>query len=172
MDHKLKNNWFDRYPGDVQELTSTKTFANYPCAHRQYRHDGNCALIHGYSRSFHFVFGSASLTKEGFVVDYGDLDELKAHLDYMYDHTLILDVNDPHLSTFQDLEKEGVCAVRTQPFGPGMEGTAHYLCAWTDEWLRARTKGRAWVISVEARENDKNSSIYQNPYAGFQGWRD
>jgi hypothetical protein len=51
-----------------------------------------------------------------------------------------------------------------------MEGTAHYLCDWTDKWLREKSRGRAWVISVEARENDKNSSIYTNPNAGFKGW--
>ena len=40
----------------------------------------------------------------------------------------------------------------------------------SDKWLREKTRGRAWVISVEARENDKNSSIYTNPDAGFKGW--
>lgn len=152
-------------------FTSTKSYYNYPCAHRQYRHDGNCAKIHGYSRSFHFVFGAKTMTKEGFVVDYGDLDELKHHLDYMYDHTLVLDEEDPFMETFRQLEAAGVCDIRTHPLGPGMEGTAHYLVEWTDEWLINKTKGRAWVISVEARENDKNSSIYNNPNAGFRGWR-
>lgn len=151
-------------------FTSTKSYYNYPCAHRQFRHSGNCAKIHGYSRSFHFVFGSKTMTKEGFVVDYGDLHELKDHLDYMYDHTLVLDEGDPFMETFRELEKAGVCDVRTHPLGPGMEGTAHYLCEWADDWLRKKTKGRAWVISVEARENDKNSSIYTNPNAGFKGW--
>ena len=74
-------------------FTSTKSFWNFPCAHRQYRHDGNCHLIHGYSRSFHFVFGIKSFTKEGFAVDYGDLKELKAHLDHMYDHTLVFRIH-------------------------------------------------------------------------------
>ena len=110
------------------------------------------------------------MTKEGFVVDYGDLDELKQHLDYMYDHTLVLDEEDPFMETFRELERANVCDIRTHPFGPGMEGTAHYLCEWTDKYLREKTKGRAWVISVEARENDKNSSIYYNPDAGFKGW--
>lgn len=153
-----------------QYFTSSKSYYNYPCAHRQFRHDGNCAKIHGYSRSFHFKFQCQTLTKEGFVVDYGDLDELKHHLDYMYDHSLILDEMDPFMDTFRELERAGVCDIRTQPFGPGMEGTAHYLCEWTDNWLRTKTKGRAWVISVEARENDKNGSMYMNPNAGFQGW--
>lgn len=151
-------------------FTSTKSYYNYPCAHRQFRHDGNCAKIHGYSRSFHFVFGAKTMTKEGFIVDYGDLDELKNHLDYMYDHTLVLDADDPFLETFRELEAQGVCDIRIHPLGPGMEGTAHYLCEWADDYIRKKTKGRAWVISVEARENDKNSSIYHNPNAGFAGW--
>jgi len=151
-------------------FTSTKSYYNYPCAHRQYRHDGNCSKVHGYSRSFHFVFGVQTFTKEGFAVDYGDLGELKDHLDYMYDHTLILDENDPFMADFRKLEANGACDIRTQPMGPGMEGTAHYLCEWADSYIRKKTKGRAWVVSVEARENDKNSSIYMNPDAGFKGW--
>ena len=51
-----------------------------------------------------------------------------------------------------------------------MEGTSFRICMCADEWLRERTKGRAWVISVEARENDKNRSIYTNPDAGFKVW--
>ena len=52
-----------------QYFESTKSYYNYPCAHRQFRHNGNCAKIHGYSRSFHFKFAAKTLTKEGFVVD-------------------------------------------------------------------------------------------------------
>ena len=116
----------DDYENVTEEcFTSTKSYYNFPCAHRQYRHEGNCHLIHGYSRSFHFVFGIKSFTKEGFAVDYGDLKELKAHLDHMYDHTLVLDEEDPHMDTFKKLEQAGVCRIRTHPRGPGMEGTAN-----------------------------------------------
>ncbi|MEM5877704.1 MAG: 6-carboxytetrahydropterin synthase [Candidatus Aenigmatarchaeota archaeon] len=149
---------------------STKTFENFPCAHRQFKHSGNCALIHGYSRSFTFIFGCVQLSKEGFVVDYGDLDDLKAHLEYMYDHTLLLDEEDPYLEVFKDLEKKGVLKLRIQPMGPGMEATAKYLCEYGDKLIREKTKGRAWVVAVEARENSKNSSLYVNPFAGFKGW--
>lgn len=151
-------------------FTSTKTYSNYPCAHRQWRHDGNCKLIHGYSRSFHFVFGAKTLDKCGFVVDFGDLDWLKYQLDYTFDHTLLLAREDPEWDLFAELERRGVCALRTIPTGVGMEGTAEWLCEYADARLRAATKGRCWVISVEARENDKNSAIYYNPDAGFKGW--
>ena len=155
---------------DVPEFTSTKSFFNFPCAHRQYRHDGNCHLIHGYSRSFRIVFGAQTMDKAGFVVDYGDLDELKHWLEANYDHTLVIDQNDPWMDTFKKMHEAGVCKLIVQEEGPGMEGTAMRICTHADEWLRKRTKGRAWVISVEAFENEKNSSIYTNPDAGFKGW--
>lgn len=151
---------------------STKTFKNYPCAHRQWRHDGNCALVHGYSRSFTFLFEAYQPDKCGFVVDYGDLDWLKQHLEYMYDHTLLLCEDDPQLNTFKLLERAGACRVRHHPhgLGVGMEDTATALCIFADQELRKRTKGRCWVVAVESRENDKNSSIFYNPNRGFKGW--
>lgn len=149
---------------------STKTYDNYPCAHRQFRHDGNCALVHGYSRSFIFLFGAHTLDDCGFVVDFGKLKWIKAHLDYMFDHTLLLCADDPLLPTFRQLEQDGACAIRIMKYGVGMEGTAQHLCEYVDNILRVDTKGRCWVERVEARENSKNSAIYINPDAGFKGW--
>lgn len=163
----------------MTQFQSTKTFHNYPCAHRQWRHEGHCSLVHGYSRSFHFVFGAQELDKCGFVVDYSSLKSLKAHLDYMYDHTLLLNHDDPLLDDFKKLEAAGACQIRIHrsilepsiPLGVGMEGTAQYLCEYADQLVKTQTKGRAWVHSVEARENDKNSSIYYNPFGFFEGWK-
>jgi 6-pyruvoyltetrahydropterin/6-carboxytetrahydropterin synthase len=149
---------------------STKSYFDYPCAHRQHRHQGNCALVHGYSRSFHFVFAAQTADSCGFIVDYGKLKWVKAHLDHMFDHTLLLNPDDPLLSQFQEIEKQGGAAIRIMPYGVGMEGTAQYLCEYVDERLRVETQGRCWVVSVESRENPKNSSIYFNPQAGFKGW--
>src|SRR5574340_930653 len=149
---------------------STKRYEGYPCAHRQHRHDGNCALIHGYSRSFYFVFEAQTLDACGFVVDFRSLKWLKGHLDYMFDHTLLLCGDDPLLQKFQELELAGACAVRIMPHGVGMEGTAQFLCEYVDEKIREMTKGRCWVAMVEARENEKNSAWYHNPERGFRGW--
>ncbi|MEC8096919.1 MAG: 6-carboxytetrahydropterin synthase, partial [Cyanobacteriota bacterium] len=27
----------------------SKAFSGYPCCHRQWRHDGHCRFVHGYS---------------------------------------------------------------------------------------------------------------------------
>ena len=151
-------------------FTSTKTFAHYPCAHRQHRHKGNCALVHGYDRSYRFVFGSHTLDACGFCVDFGNLHWLRDWLDSMFDHTLLLMPDDPLLPQFREIEKAGGAEIRLMPGGVGMEGSAEYICEYADKELRERTKGRCWVISVEARENEKNSAIYTNPSAGFKGW--
>lgn len=150
---------------------STKAFTGFPCAHRQWRHDGNCKLVHGYQRSFMFMFECQERTAAGFVVDFGDLKWLRHHLDHMFDHRLLLCADDPLKQAFLDLAHAGACDVRFLPYGVGMEDTAQYLCEWTDKELRQRTKGRAWVYSVEARENESNSGIYLNPSAGFKGWQ-
>lgn len=151
-------------------LTSTKTYSNLPCAHRQWKHKGNCALVHGYSRSLHFVFRSQTLDACGFVVDFSDLKWLSDWLNMMFDHTLLLVDDDPQLHHFKLLEEHGACVVRLMPYGVGMEGTARMVCEYADKELRQRTKGRCWIERVEARENDKNSAVYENPDAGFQGW--
>lgn len=155
---------------DSQVFKSTKSFWNFPCAHRQWRHHGDCALIHGYSRSFHFEFKCHTLNSCGFVVDYGELDFIKQHLEYMFDHTMLINPDDPHMDKFKELDALGVCALRVMPYGVGMEGTAMYLCEWADALVREKTGGRCWVSSVESRENDKNSSIYYNPEDCFKGW--
>jgi 6-pyruvoyltetrahydropterin/6-carboxytetrahydropterin synthase len=149
---------------------STKTYSNLPCAHRQPLHHGNCALVHGYSRSYLFTFGAQTLDRCGFVVDFGELKWLKDWLEYMFDHTLLLVPDDPLMDLFKQIEAGGGAAIRIMPYGVGMEGSAQYVCEYVDAELRKRTKGRCWVNLVEARENDKNSAIYFNPELGFKGW--
>ena len=39
-----------------EKFTSSKTYRNLPCAHRQWKHEGHCAYIHGYSRQYTFHF--------------------------------------------------------------------------------------------------------------------
>lgn len=142
---------------------STKSYSNYPCAHRQHRHGGVCAFVHGYSRSFNFVFGARERDDCGFVVDFGSLRWIKAMLDENFDHTLLLCEDDPLLALFRTIEDKGGAVIRTLPYGVGMESTAQWVCEWVDTRLKERTGNRCWVISVEVRENDKNSGIYFNP---------
>ena len=63
-----------------ERYTSTKTYRNLPCAHRQWRHEGHCAYVHGYSREYTFFFDAKSMDKHGWVVGFGDLKELQKYL--------------------------------------------------------------------------------------------
>ena len=144
-------------------LSSSKTFIGYPCAHRRWAHKGHCALVHGYSRSFKVWFGAERLEADvGFVMDFGGLKPIKAWLEDKFDHTLLLDEADPLLPKFRELEELGACKLTVLP-DVGMEGTAQYVFDYIDQWVKSETGGRVFVISVECRENEKNSAVYQAP---------
>jgi 6-pyruvoyltetrahydropterin/6-carboxytetrahydropterin synthase len=138
---------------------STKTYFNLPCAHRRWRHEGHCAHVHGYSRSFSFTFQCTERTDNGFVMDFGQLGPVKAWLDKHFDHTLLLDSDDPLLPSFRELEQKGACRLVIYN-DVGMEGSAKFVFEWVEQWLKQATSGRVQLQSVECRENDKNSAIY------------
>lgn len=140
--------------------TSTKTWNNLPCSHRQHLHDGHCAYIHGYSRSFTCYFACRELTPLHFVVDFGDLKEVKTWLEHLFDHTMLVNEDDPELATFIELHRKGICDLRILP-NVGMEGTSHFVFEQIDRFIRYKTNGRAWLYKIETRENDKNSAIYE-----------
>ena len=142
------------------KFQSTKSFYNYPCSHRRWRHDGHCAYVHGYSRSFHFTFECSKRTENGFVMDFGRLGEVKDYLEDTFDHTLLIDSSDPLLSKFQELEKSGACKLVTFD-DVGMEGTAAEVFNVVNTMLENGTGGRVWVAKLEVKENEKNSAIVE-----------
>ena len=149
-------------PQHVQQaaFTSTKYFHEIgPCAYRNWKSDSECYKLHGYDRSFRFVFGCKNLDKQGFVVDFGGMKEIKRQLEYWFDHTVILQADDPLISIFEKLQHLGHCELRTFPL-ISCEGLAQYVAEYVDHMLQQTTQGRAWVISCEMIEAEKNSAIY------------
>ena len=143
----------------MAEFISTKHFIGFPCTHRQWKADSHCKFVHGYSRSFYFEFKSTELTKEGWVVDFGGLKDIKVWLDDMFDHTFLASSDDPSMETFKILDKEGVIQLRVLP-NAGMEGTAEYVYEKVNPMIKSLTNNRAWISRLEVRENEKNSAIY------------
>lgn len=138
---------------------STKNFTGFPCTHRQWRADGHCKYVHGYSRSFYFKFDCHQLSKEGWVVDYGGLKDVKKWLDYHFDHTFLVSEDDPYLDTFKKMETDGIIQLRILPC-VSIEGTARFVSEKINDMIAEQTSGRAFVYSLEVRENEKNSAIY------------
>ena len=142
-----------------ERYTSTKTYRNLPCAHRQWKHDGQCAYIHGYSREYTFNFDAESMDQHGWVVGFGDLKELEEYLVEMYDLTMLIAEDDPELPVFKELHEKGICDLRIVP-DTSLEGSAKTALEKANQLLSKITDGRARCFQVEARENDKNSAIY------------
>lgn len=144
-----------------KNFKSTKRFTGFPCTHRQWRAESHCRFVHGYSREFYFEFGAKELTKEGWVVDFGGIKEIKTWLEYTFDHTFLVAQDDPKLEAFKKLDSEGVIQLRVLP-NPGMEGTAEYVYNEASKILKKLCGDRAWITLVQVSENEKNSAIY-NP---------
>ena len=139
-----------------------KTFDNYPCSHRQWRHEGHCRLIHGYSRSFTITFGCEELNALGFGVDFGDFAELKAWFDHWFDHTLLINADDPERALFETLHEKQIVDLRVMP-NVSMECTAEFVYHHVNAWIQDRTAQRVTVLEVECRENNKNAGRFLAP---------
>ena len=137
-----------------------KTFDNYPCSHRQWQHQGHCRFIHGYSRSFKLTFGSQALTKSGFGVDFGEFTEITLWLKYWFDHTMLINEDDPELPLFRQLHDKELLDLRVLP-NVSMERTAEFVFTYVDSWIRKQSGDRSFLIEVECRENNKNAATYR-----------
>ena len=62
------------------QFSCSKSYEDFPCSHRQWRHEGHCRFVHGYSRSFTFWFTAKNLDQNGFVVDFSSLKPLEKRL--------------------------------------------------------------------------------------------
>lgn len=142
--------------------TSTKYLKEIgPCAYRNWKSDSDCYLLHGYDRSFKFVFGCKNLDKQGFVVDFGGImRDIKRQLEYWFDHTVILQADDPMVGAFRKIEKLGHLRLNTFPL-ISCEGLAEFVGEFVDATIKKSTQNRSWLISCEMIEAEKNSAIYK-----------
>lgn len=148
---------------------STKVLDGFSTVFRQWRATGtHCRFLHGYSLSFKIVF-EGELDKRNWVADFGLFKRAKTQIDgknpkewfdFMFDHTTIIAEDDPHLPLFLELWSEGVIQLRTLP-AVGAEKFAEYVFKKVEEFISLETEGRVRVVSVEAKEHEKNSAIYQ-----------
>lgn len=144
---------------------STKKFTGYPCTHRQWKDEGHCKYVHGYSREFTFWFKATALDDRSWVMNFGGFKDFKIFLDDYFDHSCLINADDPELPLFQDMDKKGIVKLRVLE-SVGMEGTSKFLHQKMNEYLDKQTAGRVWCFRVETRENEKNSGIYEEERSG------
>ena len=95
----------------MAKFYSTKTYGNdrgLSCCFRQWRAShSHCSTLHGYSIGIKLVFECETLDDKNWCMDFGGLKSFKAWADSMFDHTLIIAQDDPHLEFFRKMSWMG-----------------------------------------------------------------
>ena len=159
--------------------TCTKLFSDYPFAHRQPKHAGHCAQIHGHNWSFEVTFSATELDECGFVVDFGGLAWAKKFLTENFDHTTVLNEDDPARALLEGANVMMREALTEKPqhrlstdaprraapmfnfvFIPdcSCEGIARLVLEVLNAGVLHRTDGRVTVSRVRVFEDSKNSA--------------
>lgn len=144
--------------------TVTKTYGHergLSCTFRQHRATSHCKLLHGYALSFSFVFAAKVLDSRGWVIDFGDLAQLKDELTEMFDHTLLIAGDDPERERLVGLMGEGLANVYVLRDGVGCEAFARE--AWQIATDAINNKGqfpRVQCVKVTVSEHGSNSASY------------
>ena len=147
---------------------STKVFDGFSCCFRQWKATTtHCQYLHGYGVSFKVWF-EGDLDERNWVWDFGGMKRAKTKIDgkspkewmdYMFDHTVLVAKNDPHLEGFKTMDEQGVAQVRIVP-ATGAEKFAEFIYHKLNPFVQVETNGRVKVKQVEFREHGKNSAIY------------
>jgi 6-pyruvoyltetrahydropterin/6-carboxytetrahydropterin synthase len=164
----------------MAKFYSTKTYGTdrgLSCCFRQWKADhSHCSTLHGYSLGIKLIFESDTLDSRNWVMDFGGLKQFKDWADYMFDHTLVISRDDPHLETFLLLDgitggyqDRGVCDLRIVE-GVGCEMFAKMCYEAMNDILynmlhldnsRYPLSEAVRLKSAEVFEHAGNSAIYE-----------
>lgn len=136
-----------------------KTYLDIPFAHRQHRHPGHCAFIHGHNWSFTLVFGCKQCDENGFVIDFGQLRLIRAWIEQHLDHACVLNRDDTLKDTLLDAASEAFKVYEVECCS--CEGLARHLFQIFDQLVRTHSGGRAFLIKIEVREDRHNAVSYR-----------
>ena len=142
------------------KFSCSKSYEDFPCSHRQWRHQGHCRFVHGYSRSFTFWFTAKKLDLNGFVVDFSGLKPLENRLKEQFDHTFLINKDDPLLNYWEQLHDLDALDLRIMN-NVGMEFTSELIWRWANEYLLEKDKGRTCCWKTESKENKSNKASYE-----------
>lgn len=148
---------------------STKTYGTdrgLSCVFRQHKAThSHCSQLHGYSIGIRLTFVCDELDDRNWVMDFGGLKEFKKWAEYMFDHTVVVAHDDPHLESIERLPPD-IADIRVVE-GVGCEKFAEMCYDKMAEILYKQIElGEALnktvrVKSAEVFEHDANSAIYE-----------
>ena len=138
-----------------------KSYYDFPCSHRQWKHKGHCKFIHGYSRSFTFWFLAKDLDENGFVVDFSSLKPLEKKLKYQFDHTFLINKDDPLMKYWKELHELKALDLRIMD-NVGMEFSSQMIWKWANDYLKKQDNGRTCCWKTESKENKSNKAFFES----------
>ena len=159
----------------MAKYVSTKTSGNdrgLSCCFRQWRSThSHCSLLHGYSIGIRLLFESDTLDSRNWVMDFGGLKAFKDWSEHMFDHTLVVAKDDPHLDMFLKMadmglqDQGGVCDIRLVE-AVGCEKFAELAYNVMADILKTFQTGESWNFFP-----DENKAQYTPRYPVGQGVR-
>lgn len=127
---------------------------------RQWRADSHCQFLHGYALSIRFEFEADTLDERNWVIDFGDLKDLKQLLCDAFDHKTLVAKDDPMMPLFNQMAESGLIQM-IKVDATGCEAFARMMFDVAEAWLDdRRLRPRVRIASVEVREHGANSAIY------------
>ena len=142
---------------------STKKLGPISVGHRQWRDEGHCAYVHGYGRYIQFTF-KGELDHRQWVMDFGDLKDVKKWLEEQWDHRVLIASDDPHLEKLQEMHDLGILNINimdvSKGWGPGIEASCKFVYDQVMPLISAKTDDRVKLVRVEIWEHERNSAVY------------
>jgi 6-pyruvoyltetrahydropterin/6-carboxytetrahydropterin synthase len=156
----------------MAKYLSTKTYGNdrgLSCCFRQWRsRHSHCSTLHGYSIGIKLIFESETLDDRNWVMDFGGLKAFKEWSEYMFDHTLLIAEDDPHINFFKQManigdppvsgigtlsqaaphERGAVCDIRIVP-AVGCEKFSELAYKTMENILKAFQAGNSWFLVAQ-----------------------
>lgn len=146
----------------MNKYQSTKVFDGFSVALRQWKaQHSHCNLLHGYDIYFKVTFEADYLDETNWIADFGSFKRngLKDWLSEMFDHTTLIEKDDPMKGYFEMMVAEKIAKVHFLD-KMGCESLAKMVFDKFNDVLSKQEAGRLRVVSVECFEHEKNSAIY------------
>ncbi len=120
-----------------------------------------CLNIHGHSYKLEVTVGSDTLNEQEMVIDFYHIKSALKHLvDDVFDHSFIIDKNDPLYPTFQ--EHFGCYKLTVVDFCPTAEAMAKYFYDYLTKKLKeAELLDDIKVVSITLWETETGKATYK-----------
>jgi len=93
-------------------------------------------------------------------VDFSSLKPLEYKLKQQFDHTFLINKDDPLLNYWEKLHNLEALDLRIMD-NVGMEFTSELIWKWANEYLLDKDKGRTCCWKTESKENKSNKASYE-----------